>query len=125
LRLSLRPSFEPLVDLTEPFSGKLLKKMERLSHDDLQPVIRIVESFATFAFFGLALYMNRSVGYPNFKRGALPLPLVSSLPKELLDEMPQSLINLQSARLFGEAMRREARAAIQRIETAIEEHAGH
>src|SRR5204863_31874 len=92
LRPSLKPAFEPLVDLTEPYSSKLLRKMEGLSNDATRRVIQFRDQFTTFAFFALRLYTQWCHHYPGFSAGKLPLPLRTSAPKEIVNELPAAIL---------------------------------
>jgi hypothetical protein len=83
LRPLLRPAFEPLVDLTEPLSSKLCRKLGDLSVEECRPVIEIAEGLAGFAFFGLRLYVEWRENFPGFSSGKLQLPLRNSLPASL------------------------------------------
>jgi Holliday junction resolvase len=123
LRPSLRSAFEPLVDLTEPLSSKLIRELGDLNAKQSRPAIALSEKYQVFAFFGLELYADylRILPSRQFAHGKIALPLrVVGNPK-LIAELPASVVDLSSARDFGVAMISAAQTAVAEIESAIKE----
>lgn len=116
----LRPAFEPMVDLTEPLSSTLCRKLGDLSVEECRPVIKVAEQLAGFAFFGLRLYVDWRENFPGFSSGKVRLPLRRSLPASAQHEMPPTLLDITAARQFGVEMVRLANAGVDQIKQALQ-----
>jgi hypothetical protein len=116
LRPALEIAFEPLVDLTEPMSSKLIRKMEHLSVEQSQPVIALAANFAPVAFFALGLYSTYSFAPPFLKRGKLPLPLRASVPPMNRRGLPEEILDITSARKLSVALIQEAKRGLASID---------